>query len=320
MDHATSRVGASRGLAVWCLLGAIAVTVPASADAQATELPGDGALVAPGAEPPREETYETARGIGMGLGGRATAQGTSALAYNAANIGMAPLYHIETMAGFVPGDRAWMYGGAIVDSVTSKMAAGLSFHGFYGSGDRAYRGYDGRLALGLPLSPKIGLGASARYVNLRSRRENAEGETVGAGVNAFTLDASIRVTPVEGLHIAVLGNNLIRTDSPLAPTTVGGGIGYAFGTVFTASGDILVDLTTFAKAELLLGIGLEYLAGESFPLRVGYRRDQGRNLHQVTAAVGYVDQAFGIDIAMRQDVAHGDNDTQILMNLRYHAQ
>ncbi|MAQ18001.1 MAG: hypothetical protein CMN30_24790 [Sandaracinus sp.] len=289
--------------------------------AQATELTGDGSLVAPSAEAPREETYETARGVGMGLGARATAQGTSALAYNAANIGMAQLYHIETMASFVPGDRAWMYGGAIVDSITSKMAAGLSFHGFYGSGDRALRGYDGRLALGLPLSQKIGLGLSARYINLRSRQENSDGESVGAGVKAFTLDASIRVTPVDGLHIALLGNNLIRTDSPLAPLTLGGGLGYAFGNLFSVSGDILVDLTTFEQAELLFGVGIEYLAGESFPLRVGYRRDQGRVLNQITASVGYVDQQFGMDIALRQDIAYEPgNDTQLLLNIRYHVQ
>lgn len=288
--------------------------------AQATELPGTGDLVDPEGEAPREQTYETARGIGMGTGARASAQGTSALAYNPANIGMGQLYHIETMAAFARGDRAWMYGGSVVDSVTSKVAAGLSMHGFYGSGDRALRGYDGRLALGLPLSPKIGLGVTARYMSLRSRLENEDGESVGAAVKAFTLDAAVRVTPMDGLHIALLGNNLIKTDSPLAPMLLGGSLSYSFGTVFSAAIDVMVDITTFDSPELLVGGGLEYLAGESFPLRVGYRRDQGRELNQVTASVGYVDQQFGLDLAMRQDVANGDNDTQILLNLRYHVQ
>ena len=307
------------GLAALLLMG---VGAPASSSfAQATELPGEADLVAPDAEAPREATYETARGLGMGLGGRASAQGTSALAYNPANVGLAQLYHVETMASFVAGDRSWMYGGAIVDSITSKVAAGLSFNGFYGSGDRALRGYDGRLAVGIPISERIGIGATARYVNLQPRRENSDGETIGAGVKAFTLDAALRVSPVEGLHIAALGTNLIRTDSPLAPTLLGGGLSYSFGTVFTAAGDVMVDLTTFDKAELLFGIGLEYLAAESVPLRLGYRRDQGRSLNQITASIGYVDQKFGIDLALRQDIAHdGGNDSQLLLNLRYHVQ
>ena len=103
MDHAIGRVGKSCGLVALSLWGALLFAT--EGQAQATELTGDGSLVAPSAEAPREETYETARGVGMGLGARATAQGTSALAYNAANIGMAQLYHIETMASFVPGDR-----------------------------------------------------------------------------------------------------------------------------------------------------------------------------------------------------------------------
>ena len=80
------------------------------------------------------------------------------------------------------------------------------------------------------------------------------------------------------------------------------------------------NIAVIAASLLLIGGGIEYLAGESFPLRVGYRRDQGRELNQITAAVGYVDQQFGLDLALRQDIANGNNDTQILLNLRYHVQ
>ena len=286
-----------------------------------TEVGGTADVVTTAAaDAPREQTYETARGLGMGLGARASAQGTSALSYNTANLGLGQLYHIETMASFIPGDRAWAYGGAIVDSMTSKVAAGLSFHGFHGSGDRALRGYDGRLGLGIALSDKIGIGIAGRYMSLRSRRENAAGESIGAGVKAFTLDAAIRVSPFTGFHIAALGSNLIPTDSPLAPMLLGGSASYGYEAVFAVAVDVMVDLKTFAEPELLIGVGVEYLAGESFPLRVGYRRDQGRSLHQVTAAVGYVDPRFGIDMALRQDVGAVDNDTQLLLNLRYHVQ
>jgi hypothetical protein len=77
----------------------------------------------------REDTYETARGIGMGTGGRAGASGTSAVAYNAANLSLARVYHVETAFGYVPGDNAYSTGGAVIDSVTSSLALGFSFRG-----------------------------------------------------------------------------------------------------------------------------------------------------------------------------------------------
>ncbi len=143
---------------------------------------------------------------------------------------------------------------------------------------------------------------------------------MGSGLRTFTLDASIRLTITEGLHIAALGYNLIRTDSPLAPTQVGGSVSYSFGSVFSVGGDVLVDLTTFDSVEIIAGGGVEYLAADSIPIRVGYRRDQGRELNQFTASVGYVDRAFGLDFGLRRDIASDTKDTQLLLNFRYHVQ
>lgn len=276
--------------------------------------------VVPSGSQGREETYETARGIGMGSGARASATGTSALAYNAANMPLAPLYHIETMVGYVPNHNYWTYGGAIADSISNKISAGLAFYGVHGGGDRNYRGFDGRLALGMALSEAFAIGLSARYARFDSRAQTEDGERVGIGLRTFTIDASIRLTVTEGLHIAALGYNLIRTDSPLAPTRVGGSVSYSFGSVFSVGGDVLVDLTTFDSIEIIAGGGVEYLAADSIPLRVGYRRDQGRELNQFTASIGYVDRAFGLDFGLRRDIASDTKDTQLLLNFRYHVQ
>ena len=312
------------GRASWGALAILAVlmgTTPAQAQdpeevpPTVDERPDDGYR-------PRETTYETARGLGMGMGGRASAMGTSALAYNAANLPLARLYHAETYVGYFPSSSAWNFGGAVVDSVSNKVAAGLSFHGIYGGGDRNYRGYDGRLALSMPLSRAIAVGVTGRYIRVRSRSQNSEGERIGPGLKAFTMDGSIRLTPTEGLHIALLGYNLIRTDSPLAPLQLGGGVSYAIGGVFTLAGDVLVDMSTHESAEMLFGFGGEYLVADTVPVRVGYRRDNGRDHHQFTAALGYVDQKFGVDAAIRQDIGGpGDTrETQIVFSFRYHAQ
>jgi hypothetical protein len=294
------------------------LAAPTLASAQ-TEIPLGGEPVPDDGTRPRESTYETARGLGMGTGTRASAAGTSAIAYNPANLALAPVYHLESFATYIPNDRAWMYGGAVADSVTNRMAAGFSMHGVYGNEDRNYRGFDSRLALSVPFSDAISIGVAGRYVRLRSRTENENGDRVGPGVKAFTLDAGLRVTPVAGLHIALVGSNLIPTDSSLAPMLLGGGVSYSYETLFSIGADVLVDMTSFDGPELLIGGGAEVLLGGQVPLRLGFRRDQGRELNQITAAIGYVDQKVGLDVALRQDV-NGPKETQLLFAFRYHVQ
>ncbi|MCU0674615.1 MAG: hypothetical protein MUE69_17715 [Myxococcota bacterium] len=294
------------------------LAAPTLASAQ-TEIPLGGEPVPDDGTRPRESTYETARGLGMGTGTRASAAGTSAIAYNPANLALAPVYHLESFATYIPNDRAWMYGGAVADSVTNRMAAGFSMHGVYGNDDRNYRGFDSRLALSVPFSDAISIGVAGRYVRLRSRTENENGDRVGPGVKAFTLDAGLRVTPVAGLHIALVGSNLIPTDSSLAPMLLGGGVSYSYETLFSIGADVLVDMTSFDGPELLIGGGGEILLGGQVPLRLGFRRDQGRELNQITAAIGYVDQKVGLDVALRQDV-NGPKETQLLFAFRYHVQ
>lgn len=277
------------------------------------EIPDDGVRA-------REDTYESARGMGMGAGARASAVGTSAVAYNPANMPLAQLYHMESFATYMPQERAWTLGGTVADSVSNKIAAGMSFRGIYGGGNRNYRGYDGRLALGMPLSQRIAIGVSGRFLRLKSRQRNDDGERIGGNVKAFTMDVAIRVTATEGLHIAALGYNLIQTDTSIAPTLLGGSLSYSMGTTFSLAADVFVDMTTFEDPEMVFGFGGEYLAGGTVPIRIGFRREMGRDLNQLTAALGYVDQNLGIDIAIRQDIASDTKETAILAAFRYHVQ
>ena len=276
-------------------------------------VPGD---VVPAGPPPREQTYETARGVGMGGGARASAVGTSAIAYNPANLGLAPVYHIETMLAFIPNARTWLYGGAVADAVSNRVAAGMSFYGYSGNEDRNFSGFDGRLSLGLAITQALGIGISGRYIKLASDEENEEGEQVGGGIRAFTMDAALRLTAFEGLQIAAFGYNLIPTDSGFAPLQVGGAISYSYERTFSINLDMLVDLSTFDDAAVTLGAGAEYLAANTVPIRIGFRRDWGRDLNQITAALGYVDTKFGVDLGLRQDL--GGGDTTLLLSARYH--
>ncbi|MCA9530329.1 MAG: hypothetical protein KC543_09350 [Myxococcales bacterium] len=264
---------------------------------------------------PRESTIETARGVGMGMGVRAGVTGTSALAYNPANLPLARMYRVALLTNYVPSQKTTSIGVAIADSITSKLGASTSFRYVIGNEDRAYDGFDWRLALGLPLTPKFGLGLGVRYLRLNADK-NDQDQPLGPHARGITLDAAARVTLFEGLNLAFLAYNLIDLDSPLAPIEIGGSASYAVSSVGLELGvDVLVDMTTFKNPQPLIGAGVQYIAGDHVPLRFGYRRDKGRDLSEVSASIGYIERSYSVALAVRQELHH---DTVLQLDLRYH--
>ena len=81
-------------------------------------------------------------------------------------------------------------------------------------------------------------------------------------------------------------------------------------------GDILVDLSTFEKNELLGGGGVQFIAGEKIPLRVGYRRDGGRGLNQFTASAGFNQGKFAVEAALRQTLG-SQKESYIMIVTRF---
>jgi len=270
-----------------------------------------------GAAQERAEDIESTRGMAMGTGARASAASTSAAAYNAAGLPQGRLYHLEGLVGYDAAYGRWSFGATAVDSMSNKLAAGLSIRAIMGDGERGHSGLDGRLGLGLPLSDAFAIGLAGRYLSLSRDGQGAAGETDGQTLaKGFTLDASIAVQPAAGLRLAGLGYNLIDMDSPLAPRLIGGGASFSTAEVFTLGADCLVDLSTFDQAELIVGGGAEYLAAGRVPIRLGYEYDSGRHTHSVTGGVGYVDQQVGIDVALDQQV-RGGTETRLLLAFRY---
>lgn len=262
---------------------------------------------------------ETTRGIAMGAGARASAVSSSAIAYNPAAMAMARLYHIESQVQFSPAAGRWAFGGTIVDSSTNKLAAGMTFIGIVGNGESGYSGMDGRAALAFPIIPQLAIGLSGRYLSLGREGTAPIGvdqeEPVGQG---FTMDGSIAVA-IDILRIVAVAQNFIDVGSLLTPFRAGGGASLLLGDFLTLSVDVLADVSTFENPEALVGGGVEFLAGGIVPIRAGYRYDSGRTTHAVTGGLGYVDQKFGVEFGLRQEV--GDTDgTEIMLSLRYFVQ
>lgn len=260
--------------------------------------------------------FETPRGISLGMGGRTSALGSSAVIYNPAALATARIYHLDTIVGYGGDNAAWSVGGAAVDSVSNRLAMGFAFRGLIGGDSDAMGGIDSRLALGMALSPTISIGVGGRYFKFV---EPGQDEAADTEFRGFTLDASLLFRPVEGLTISALSYGLIPTESALVPMQVGGGVSYSVAGVFTLASDCLVDLSTFDHATVLAGIGAEYLAGDVAPLRIGYRYDSGRDVHYLGGGVGYVQQQYAADIGVRHALS-GDGGLEIVFAVRYHHQ
>ncbi len=271
-------------------------------------------------DPPVADVQETTRGVAMGLGARASAASTSGLAYNAAGMSITRAYHIESVAGYEPGTSRFTIGAALVDSFSSPVAMGVSYRYIMGNGQYGHGGMEGRVALGLPLGDAFAIGVSGRYMSFW-REGQPEGDERGPFAEGITMDASIRVSPVAGLHIAALGYNLIDHGTSLVPRLVGGSASYTIENMVTLAFDGLADLSTFyapdgsLRPEALLGGAVEvFLSG--VPIRAGYSFDTGRDIHYITAGLGYVTNEWGLDFSYRQQVV-GDDDTWLLLGFRY---
>lgn len=271
-------------------------------------------------DPPVAEGYETGRGLALGLGARASAASTSALQYNAAGLTIGRLYHIETVVGYEPGTSRFSFGAALIDSYSSPIAMGVSYRYILGNGQYGHGGMEGKVALALPIGDAFAIGVSGRYVSFW-REGQVEGDTRGPFAEGISMDASVRVSPVAGLHIAALGYNLIDHGTSLMPRHVGGSASYTIDNMVTLAFDGLADLSTFynldgsLRPEAVFGGGIEVFVS-GIPIRAGYSFDTGRDLHYVTAGLGYITDEFGIDVSWRQQVV-GDDDTWLVATFRY---
>jgi hypothetical protein len=271
---------------------------------------------------PQAASEETARGLALGSGVRASAISTSALAYNTAGLPLGKLYHLEGIFDLQPSKDTIGLGAAVVDSSTSSLAAGLSIRGLIENGREGVNGIDAYLGLGLPLADILSIGVGGRYINLwtphgydgdeRNERYDSEGYFLTKG---FTLDTAVRINPVEILHVAALAYNVVNRHSAYVPVMAGGSVAFNIGRSFIVGVDSLADLSTFKRAQLLIGGGGEYLSGPGVPLRLGYRYDNGRRIHLVAGGIGYTSQSFGLDLSLQQEVS-GGHDTRITAAVR----
>lgn len=263
----------------------------------------------------------------LAVGGAANAVGTSttSLFYNPANLPLARVYHFEALAAVSPEARRQTYGGAIVDSMTNRLAGGVGGSWSILDPDGQRRSWtDIRLGLGLPLGERVSIGIGGRYLRLDNAVSRgplgaslaSDGTREDPVLNALTFDAGLTILPFGGLRLAAVGHNLTNPGTALAPTTVTGAIGWKSDD-FSIEGDVLVDFTTWKGSKIRAMGGGEYLIADHFPLRAGYRYDDGMGTHAISAGVGYVDRRFSVELSGSRDIVATHPGTLISLGLRY---
>jgi hypothetical protein len=301
-------------LATWC------VQWPAHADP--TELPAPFAY--------NYGETETTRSAAMAGAARALGNGTTAPFMNPATMAMAQLYHIEALGQWTPEAHRQVYGGAIVDS-TRRLSGSVAFVGGFVDPDGADRSYlDLRVALAFLIAKPISIGLTGHYLNMEQQGLGALGFSRASGglldaddpplgrsaiVNTISFDAGVNIQATEGLHIGISGQNLTYPNNGFMPTVVGGGIGYGVQD-FSAEVDGLADFNSWTPITGRVMAGGEYLIADHFPVRLGYRFDQGAMSHAMSGGFGYVDPRFSIEASVRRTLV-GPSATTIVVGIAY---
>jgi hypothetical protein len=292
-----------------------------------------GRVAAEPAQLPAQLAYsygenETTRSAAMGGALRALGNGTSAVFLNPANIVQSRLYHLEGLLQITPEAGRVVGGGVIVDSLTSRLAAGISAMGgiIDPSGiDRTL--LDVRVALAYPLGNRVFAGIAGRYLKANQAGNGPLGSSDVSGglkdpdggrfafVNVPTFDAGLTVKLSDTFFLSAVGQSLTYPDHGLLPTTVGGGFGFG-NKDLTIEVDGIADFSSWRETSGRFMVAGEYLLANHFPLRLGYRFDQGAKQHTLSGGTGYFSPEFSIEASVKRTL-NGPGATTIVLGFAY---
>lgn len=271
---------------------------------------------------------ETTRSAAMGGAMRAAGNGTTGVYMNPASMTSTRVYHIEAQAQVTPEFGRHVYGGTIVDSVTSRLAGGFAVNGGFLDGDGIDRSWiDVRLALAYPITDAFSVGFGGRYLKVVQDGLGPLGESKASGglrddgggrfalENLPTFDAGIAIRAGDILRIGLSGQNLSYPDDGLLPTTFGGGLAIATED-FTIEADGVADFTSYEEIAARIMGGGELLVADAVPIRLGYRFDQGAASHAISGGVGYLGREFSIEGAVRRTIV-GPDATVLVFSVAY---
>lgn len=284
--------------------------------------------------------YVGTRALGMGEALRANAAGAAGPLLNPAGMSLSRGYVIEAAYGFRIEDLGHHAFVSIVDSVTSRVAAGLFYEyihanpklGFNWAGGRVdeakltREGHAAGLSLSMALGERFLLGATIKYLHFDTTAPLPDG-TVPASisldsVNGVTFDVGLLVKIHPKFNLAAVGYNLWDHGSRESPASLGLALSFMPLPSLSINFDAVTNFTGYKtaiydpanpavvkgydfRATARLGPGLEWLIANKVPLRVGVIYDTGLRGTYVTAGTGYFARSWAIDLSYRGKVGGG---------------
>ncbi len=276
---------AVRARAVLVLAAAVLVAgVPAPARAE------EGAL------PPTPTNYVYARSMGMGAY-RAVVGENDGIFYNPAVLAASKRFTIN-LGGLmyrVGADTdGTMFGGSVVDSVSSTVAAGFSYNYVTTLGYSTRGAFGGMLnmALAFPVGDNLYVGATGTYLNLFAD---------AGSVSAITVTAGALLRFGKWFSGSFVGYNLVNTYHPdLLPLGMGAGVAVGPGDTFHVVADWNRDFGADGIHADKWALGAEVFVADMFSGRGGWLYDAGGNQQWWSVGAGFAYQGFGADFAYRQ--------------------
>jgi hypothetical protein len=289
-----------------------------------------------GATEARAQDFVGTRALGVAEAYRATATGNDAIYFNPAGIVLIPRYSPELHYQLDLVKEQHQLDVSVVDSKTTTLAAGVGYT-FDGQEftKRASFQHTATLALAYPFFDKMfSVGAGLKYVNVTDA-------FLGSYLNALSADLGAIAKIPGGITLAGVGYNLVPIQSARVPLAAGfaanldlgplsalifGGTP-TFGPTPNAAGqptlngpqgplsgltlevDWHLNFTTLYGIQSRISSGLEYLAFDSVPLRVGYLYDQIDDDHSIAVGAGFIVPYFGLDVGYQQSVVNPDSRT-----------
>jgi hypothetical protein len=297
------------------------------------------ALVVAAASPARAQSdFVGTRAMGMGEAQRATATGASGPLLNPAGMSLVRQYVIEGMYGIKVESVGHHANLTIVDSITSRIAAGLFYSYIYETPKLGFNwagglidsekvtrtGHAAGLSLSVPLGDHFLLGVTAKYLHIDTTAPLPMGTVPNHltldSVNGVTFDVGMIVRLGDKFNVGVIGYNLWDHGSRESPLSLGIGLAYVPLPTLSINFDTVINFTGYQnyridemtgkvsldqKTTARLGPGIEWVIGSKVPVRAGVVYDSGLPATYLSVGLGYLSSAFGVDLSYRTKVQGG---------------
>ena len=205
------------------------------------------------------------RTLSMGGAQRALGNSNETIYWNPAGMALRKRYEVDGQYLYGSRDAVSHYNFSIVDSNTGPVAGGVAYT-FTHAGPRDAGIHRIRMGFAVQLSDSLALGISGQHVRGGYTLSDAPEKTEP---RLWSGDLGLLARVSDHLQIGVSARNLLRDErSELTRRDIGAGIAYLDET-FTVTAEADWDLEDKQRTTAYRA-GAEYVAGGSFPLRIGY--------------------------------------------------